>query len=378
MTRPVCVQEGAAINGSTRRAMNVPWVAAGGRSGLPRASLRYRQPVYWRWMMRVELGAFQVFGLLMLVVVTVFVSVGVDLWISSKLRRDKDPASRIPKGLWIRFPAHVAVAVVVALAAFDVGRPVGGLVAFDENGDPQRATMQVIVTGGGKTKVDHLVLRTLGPGGETQALHRVGYASGREPLPATPAFWDGEQVRSMVTLEVLASAEDVRSSTPALDGAESRLLSSKGDQATFQRRDGTGVRVSASEVAGERDAPSPGCRLDVTFIRDAKVEGLIAPKVVPWTSPRPGCPSTPPDDVQLFRSDDAAFGDVSTMLTLRDGDRTLWQVSLPEITAAEQPRVLGAFPTSEALTLVAADDDELLFAKLGWADGAVSSVVRWR
>ncbi len=334
--------------------------------------------MYWRWMMRVELGAFQVFTALMMVAVTVFLLVAVDVWISSKLSRDKKPASRIPKGLWIRLPAHVAVGTVIALAPFGVGRPAGGLVAFDESGDPQRATMQVIVTGGGKIKVDHLVLRTFGPGGETQALHRVGYASGREPLPATPAFWDGEQVRSMTTLEVLASAEDVRSSTPALDGAESRLLSSKGDAATFQRRDGTEVRVSASEVAGERDAPPPGCRLDVTFIRDAKVEGLIEPKVVPWTSPRPGCPSNPPAGVQLFRSDDAAFGDVSTMLTLLDGDRTRWQVSLPEVTAAEQPRILGAFPTSEVLTVVAADDDELVFAKLDWADGAVSSVVRWR
>ncbi len=82
--------------------------------------------------------------------------------------------------------------------------------------------------------------------------------------------------------------------------------------------------------------------------------------------------------MQLFRSDDAAFGDASTMLTLRDGDRTRWQVSLPEVTAAEQRRVLGAFPTSEALTLVAADDDALVFAKLGWVDGSVSSVVRWQ
>lgn len=272
----------------------------------------------------------------------------------------------------------ICIATVLVSSLFGLGRPVGGLLVFDEQGVPQRATMQVSVVSGGKIEIEHLVLRVFGPDGETRALHRMGYASSRKPLSAASAFWDEGQVRSMETLQVVASSEQVRSAVPALSGVESRLLHANGDEAVFERRDGAEVRVSTGDVVEDTLPVERGCRMDVTFQRTATIEGLIDPKTVPWPAADLGCPSVPPAGVQLFRSADAAFGEVATLLTLRDGEETRWQVSLPAATGAEEPVLLGALPTPDSLTIVATDDDALVFARLAWSDGVATSITRWR
>lgn len=328
-------------------------------------------------MTRVELGGFAVFATLMSAALVAFVFTCVDVWICERLQGKPQGPRRFPTGALLRIPLHLAVGMVMTLSILGLGDPVGGRIAFDEAGMPQRATLQVVVASGGKARIEHVMLRAFGPDGETRALHRTGFASQRKPLPASPAFWDGDRVRSLETLEVVASFDAVRSSMPALAGTESRLLRARGDEAVFQRRDGVEVRVSAHEVvAGEQLSP-PGCLLDLGGIRKQDVPGLIEPTRVPWPSAGPGCPSAAPADTALYRSFDAAFGDVSVLLTLREGDETRWQRALPEIAQTEEPVLLGAFPARDALCVVNADDDALVFSRLQWSDGSTIDVTRW-
>ena len=331
-------------------------------------------------MMRAELGVLQLISIGLGASVLVFLTFGCDVWLAEKLQR-KEPRTdkvRIPRGSWLRLPLHVAAATTLALMLLDLGRPVGGLVVFDEHGVPQRATMQVLVLSGGKSKVEHVMLRAFGSDGETRGVHRTRYSASRNPLPSGAAIWDGEALRSVETLEIVASPEQVRAAIPELAGSESRLLRVEDDVAVFQRRDGETFRVSPSDVVGAEQLGPAGCLVDVSLHRSVPLDGLIEPKLVPWPAAGPGCPVATPSGAQLLRSLDAAFGEQHVLLTLRDGDETRWQVPLAGLTGAEDARLLGAFPGSDVLTVVAADGDELLFSQLGWADGAVSGVTRWK
>lgn len=334
--------------------------------------------MYWALQLRAELGLFHVVMLLFGVALVAFLLFAVDVWVSEKFGKKAESKSRPPRGALLRLPIHIAIGVVAALSILGLGRPVGGLVVFDQHGNPQRATMQVIVQSGGKSKVEHVMLRAFGPDGATRGVLRTEYASSRRRLPASAAFWAGDVLRSMETLEVLMSGEQVRASVPALTGTESRLLRVDDDTAVFERKDGKKVSVTSGEVLGNETLGPIGCRFDITFRRSQKVEGLIRSEFIPWPDARDGCPSAPPAGLALFRSSDAAYGEQQTLITLRDGETTRWQAPLAAVTASEDATLLGAFPGAEALTVVAAADDELVFARLGWADGAVSAITRWR
>jgi len=334
--------------------------------------------LYWQLLMRWELGVFQVFLLLFASAIG-----GFALWVAeTRLTQGKlwkaEPPQRPSLGTWARLPLYAVLVAVMSLLLTGRGRPVGGLVVFDDQGIPQRATMQLVVRAGGKIKVQHEVLRAIGSDGSTLALHRVGYEGGRKPLRRASSFWDGEMIRSTETLDVLATAADVRRAVPALRQAESRFLHVQGNgSAAFQRRDGAEILVGPADVVADEDLGPAGCLVDILLRGRVDVPGLIEPRSVPWAGPGPGCPSVPPAGVQLLVSDDAAFGEVHPLLTLRDESGRRWRVELRTASQAEDPSLIGAVPFAEALAVVVGDGDELVFARLDWADGATVDIVRW-
>ncbi len=334
--------------------------------------------LYWQLLMRWELGVFHFLLVLFASAIGGFLLWAVETRITQRKLWMEAPRGGPSAWTWARLPAYGVVVLVITLLVTGRGQPVGGLVVFDEQGTPQRATMQLIVRGGGKVKVEHVVLHAIGPDGSTRALHRVGYLGGREPLRPASAFWDDEMIRSTETLDVLATPADVRVAVPALQDAESRFLGVEGNQnAVFQRRDGAKIIVDPADVVDEESLGPAGCLVDTLLRGRVEVPDLIEPRSVPWARSGPGCPSAPPPGVALLVSYDAAFGEVHPLLTLRDDSGRRWQIALNTATQSEDPVLLGAVPLAEALTVVVADGDELIFARLGWADGVTVDTVRW-
>lgn len=329
--------------------------------------------------MRAEVGVFQVLLL-------VFGSAlgGVSLWIADlgitrRKAADDGGKLRLSVWTWVRLALYTGLICIVLLRfGGDLGRPVGGLVVFDEQGNPLRATMQVLARSGGKMKVDHVVLRAFGADGSTSALHRQGYGGGRKPLHRSSTFWDGDELRSVETLSLLASGEEIRTAVPDLVGVESRLLRAQGDGAVFERRDGVEVTVRPTDVVKQDDLAVTGCLLDVQLRGRAAASELIDPELVPWAKPGAGCASVPPAGVWLLASADAAFGEVRPLLTLRDETGARWQTPLTTVIKSENPVLIGAVPFTDTLTIVGADADALVFSSLRWEDGALVSVVRWQ
>lgn len=145
----------------------------------------------------------------------------------------------------------------------------------------------------------------------------------------------------------------------------------------FLRRDGLEVRVDPQDVVGEVDLAAVGCAIDASQrgrVRDSK---LINARTIPWPRPGVGCPSLSPTDVALVASEDAAFGEVRPLLTLRDSDGQRWQASLAAASGSEDPRLVGAVALAEVLVVVASDGDDLLIMRLDWDDGSVLDAVRW-
>ncbi len=335
--------------------------------------------LYWNLILRWELGVFQGALLLFASVVGGLLIWGADLRFTQPKPRPHD-GTRPPLSpwAWARLLLYVAAVTVMSLYASDGGRPVGGLIVFDDAGQPQRATIQLLVRSGGKIKTDHVVLRAMGPGGSTRGLHRVGYGAARRPLVPSPTFWDGEALRSTETLAVVATADEVRTMVPSLQGVESKVLHSlDGGDVVFLRRDGVEVRVDPAELIDTAALGAPGCAVDAGLRGSVRVPGLIHPRGVPWPSSGEGCPSVHPPGVQLLVSDDAAFGEVHPLLTLRDGTSQRWQSALSSVTRSEDPVLLGAVPLAESLMIVAADGDDLVFSRLGWDDGVAIDSIRW-
>lgn len=334
--------------------------------------------LYWQLLMRWELGVFQLLLVLFATAVGGFVLWLVETRITLRKLQEDGPHRKPSAWTWARLPVYCLCVLIVSLLLTNRGRPVGGLVVFDEHGVPQRATMQLLVRAGGKMKVEHVVLRAIGPDGSTRALHRVGYGGGRKPLRRVASFWDDERILSVETLDVLATPADVRVAVPALQEAESRFQRVEGNgSALFQRRDGAEITVDPTDVVDDESLSPAGCLVDTLLRGRIDVPNLIEPRSVPWARSGPGCPSVPPAGVQLLVSHDAAFGEVHPLLTLRDDSGRRWQTALNAASGSEDAVLIGAVPLAEALTVVVADGDELVFARLGWTDGVTIDIVRW-
>jgi hypothetical protein len=327
-------------------------------------------------LVTLELGWFDT----LMLVFPAFVSAMVFFGIEAAVRRGE---GGFPRGkydrpilLGLRALLYGSLGVCGILLVGDRGRHLGGQFVLDEDGVPERATAQMLVRKGGKAKVGVLFLRAYSPDGATLALHRAGFANGRKPLPHATAYWDRDSLRSLETLEVLATPEQVRAAVPDLRGVESRLLNTDGPTAVFERRDGKKVRVQPDEILPEL-SQHVGCVLDSGRGPEIRGTELIDPRLVQWPRAGLGCPSSPPDGAELLISSDAAYGDVQFLLTLRDAGGIRWQAPLPTATESEKPTLLGAVPQPSGLTLVSGDGPALVFSQLSWDDGSVRRIIRW-